>query len=319
MDIVVVGDINVDLIFTGLPSLPAYKELKHAKNVKLTMGGSSSIFACNISRLGAATGFVGKVGKDHLGDFLIDTLNSAGVDTSSMVRASGMPTGICVSLSFPQDYAMVSYPGIRESFQLTEIDMDYIRRARHLHLSGFYLQPGLQPDCAELFRRAKSAGLTTSLDPDHDPREKWDGGIQELLAHIDLFLPNETEAARISRTPDLSAAMTYFGQSGKITVIKQGAGGATLVHGKELSSAPAFPIDPVDTTGAGDSFNAGFIFQYLRGAPLQQCRAWGNACGALSTRALGGIDAFPTASEVEGFLAQRTAAAGKVLGPPVSR
>ena len=319
MDIVVVGDINVDLIFTGLPSLPAYKELKHAKNVKLTMGGSSSIFACNIARLGAATAFIGKVGKDHLGDFLIDTLNSAGVDTSRMVRSSGMPTGICVSMSFPQDYAMVSYPGIRESFQLKEIDGGYVEQARHLHLSGFYLQPGLQPDCAELFRRAKSAGLTTSLDPDHDAREKWDGGIKELLAYVDFFLPNETEALRISQSHDLAAAISFFGQSGRTTVIKQGATGVSVIRGGDVFSAPAFHIDPVDTTGAGDSFNAGFIFQHLRGAPLQQCMTWGNACGALSTRALGGIDAFPTASEVEAFLTQRSAGSGKMLNQPVSR
>ena len=302
MDIVVVGDINVDLIFTGLPSLPAYKELKHAKNVKLTMGGSSSIFACNVARLGAATGFVGKVGKDHLGDFLIDTLNSAGVETSRVVRASGMPTGICVSMSFPQDYAMVSYPGIRESFQLKEIDLNYVRQARHLHLSGFYLQPGLQRDCIELYRSAKRSGLTTSLDPDHDPREKWDEGIKELLAYVDFFLPNETEAARISRTPDLAAAMSFFAQFGGTTVIKQGASGASAFRGQEILSAPAFPIDPADTTGAGDSFNAGFVFQLLRGAPLPQCMVWGNACGALSTRALGGIDGFPTMEEVEDFL-----------------
>ena len=319
MDIVVVGDINVDLIFTGLPPLPEDKELKHAKNVKLTMGGSSSIFACNIARLGAATGFVGKVGKDHLGDFLIDTLKSAGVDTSRMVRASGMATGICVSMSFPQDYAMVSYPGIRESFTFKEIDLDYVQRARHLHLSGFYLQPGLQPDCVELFRWAKSGGLTTSLDPDHDPREKWNGGIKELLAFVDFFLPNETEAARLARTPDLPGAMSFFAQSAGTTVIKQGASGASLVYGQELLSAPAFRIDPTDTTGAGDSFNAGFIFQVLRGAPLQEAMVWGNACGALSTRALGGIDGFPTIAEVETFLAQQTGSPAETFNQPIRR
>ncbi len=319
MEIVVVGDINADLIFTGLPSLPAYRELKHAKDMKLTMGGSSSIFACNIARLGVETGFIGKVGKDHLGAFLIDTLNSAAVDTSRMVRTAGLPTGICVSMSFPQDYAMVSYPGIRESFQLNEIDREYIRQARHLHLSGFYLQPGLQPGCVELFRQAKSAGLTTSLDPDHDPHELWNGGIQELLDYVDIFLPNEVEAARIAKTEKLAMAMKFFARSGGTTVIKQGARGVSLVRGKDVLSVPPFPIAPVDTTGAGDSFNAGFIFQYLRGAPLQKCLAWGNACGALSTRALGGIDAFPTISEVETFIAEQTQSAGKKARLPVSQ
>src|SRR5271166_4915514 len=317
MDIVVVGDINVDLVLTGLPSLPEFRKLKHAKDMKFTLGGSSAIFAYNIARLGAATGFAGKLGKDHLGDFLIETLNSVGVDTSHVVRDSRLPTGICVSMSFPQDYAMVSYPGIRESFALQEIDLNYLKQARHLHLSSYYLQPGLQPGCLELFQSAKAAGLTTSLDPDHDPHEEWDSGIRQLLSNVDVFLPNEVEASRISGTQDLEAAMKLFDGLGHTTVIKRGSYGVSVIRGHQVVSAPAFNIQPVDTTGAGDSFNAGFLFQYLRGEPLQKCMAWGNACGALSTRALGGIAGFPTRSEVEEFLTERKHDAAEVGGEPV--
>ncbi len=312
MDIVVVGDINVDLIFAGLPSLPEFRQLKHAKSMKFTLGGSSAIFAHNVARLGAGTGFVGKVGKDHLGDFLIDTLKSAGVDTSRVVRDSTLPTGVCVSMSFPHDYAMVSYPGIRESFALKEIDLDYVKQARHLHLSSFYLQPGLQSGCLELFRCAKVAGLTTSLDPDHDPHEEWNSGIRQLLNNVDLFLPNEVEAARISRTQDLDAARKFFDGFGHTTVIKRGSDGVSVIRSNQVVSAPSFSVQPVDTTGAGDSFNAGFLFQYLQGEPLQKCMAWGNACGALSTRALGGTEGFPTCPEVEAFLAERTQQAAQM-------
>ncbi len=318
MDIVVVGDINADLIFTGLPSLPAFRQLKHAKGMKFTLGGSSAIFAYNIARLGAATGFVGKVGRDHVGDFLLDTLSSAGVDTSRVVRDATLPTGICVSMSFPQDYAMVSYPGIRESFILAEIDRDYVKRARHLHLSSFYLQPALQCGCLELFRSARAAGLTTSLDPDHDPREQWNSGMQQLLHEVDLFLPNETEALRISKTQNLTSAVRTFDSFGHTTVIKRGQDGVSVIRSGQIISAPAFNVKPVDTTGAGDSFNAGFIFQYLHGAPLEKCIAWGNACGALSTRALGGIDAFPTPSEVVQFLVERAHEMAALAGQPIS-
>jgi sugar/nucleoside kinase (ribokinase family) len=304
MDIVVIGDINVDLVLAGLPSLPAFRELKHAKSMKFSLGGASAIFACNIARLGLATGFVGKVGKDFHGDFLIDTLQSAGVDTSHMVRESALPTGVCVVMSFPEDYAMVSYPGIRESFDLHEIDLDYLKRARHFHLSSFYLQPALQPGCSKLFRHAKSAGLTTSLDPDHDPHEEWNRGIQQLLPDVDLFLPNEVEATRIAKAPELEAAVQVLASFGNTLAIKLGAKGVRVVSGSRSLSVPAFAVQPVDTTGAGDSFNAGFIFQHFQGAPLQKCADWGNACGALSTRALGGTEAFPSASEVEAFLAQ---------------
>jgi sugar/nucleoside kinase (ribokinase family) len=308
MDIVVVGDINADLVLTGLTSLPALHELKHAENMKLTLGGSSAIFAYNIARLGVATGFVGKVGKDHLGDFLLDTLNSVGVDTSHVVRDSALPTGVCVVMSFPQDYAMVSYPGIRNSFVLSEIDLEYVKRARQLHVSGFYLQPGLHAGCLELFQRAKAAGLTTSLDPDHDPTEEWDNGIRQLLPLVDLFFPNEIEAIRIANAVELDESTSILADLGHTIVIKVGANGVRLSSHGESFSAPAFKVQPVDTTGAGDSFDAGFIFQHLQGSPLQKCLAWGNACGALSTRALGGIDAFPSVSEVKTFLAQQQAA-----------
>ncbi len=317
MDIVVVGDINVDLILTGLPSLPEFKKLKHAKGMKFTLGGSSAIFAYNIARLGAATGFVGKVGTDHLGDFLTDTLKSVGVDTSRVVRDSTLPTGVCVSMSFPHDYAMVSYPGIRESFALPEIDLDYVKQARHLHLSSYYLQPGLQSGCLELFQCAKSAGLTTSLDPDHDPHEEWNSGIRQLLKHVDLFLPNELEAAGISETQDLDAATKFFDGFGHTTVIKRGSEGVSVIRSHQIVSAPCFNVQPVDTTGAGDSFNAGFLFQHLQGEVLQKCIAWGNACGALSTRALGGIEGFPTCPEVEAFLAERTDEAAQMGAEPV--
>jgi sugar/nucleoside kinase (ribokinase family) len=304
MDVVVVGDINVDMVFTGLPSLPALRELKHATSMQFTLGGSSAIFAHNIARLGAATGFVGKVGKDHLGDFLIDTLKTAGVDTSRIVRDSTHPTGVCVVMSFPEEYAMISNPGIRQSFTLQEIDLDYVKRARHLHVSAFYLQPGLQPGCCELFRQARSAGLTTSLDPDNDPEKMWDSGIQQLLHNVDLFLPNDLEATCIAKKTELDAAENFLASLGHTVVIKLGANGVRVVSSRQRCSAPAFTVQSVDTTGAGDSFNAGFIFQHVQGAPLQKCVTWGNACGALSTRALGGIEAFPSFSEVEKFLAE---------------
>jgi sugar/nucleoside kinase (ribokinase family) len=309
MDIVVVGDINVDLIFAGLPSLPAFRELKHASSMKFSLGGASAIFACNIAKLGANTGFIGKVGKDFHGDFLIDTLNAAGVDTSRVVRDAALPTGICVVMSFPQDYAMVSYPGIRNNFSLSEIDLLYVTQARHLHLSSFYLQPALQAGCSELFRHAKSAGLSTSLDPDHDPEEKWNGGIRQLLRHVDLFLPNQVEATRIAGTQDLDAAAETLASFGGATSIKLGDRGVRVVSGTRSFRVPAYAVDSVDTTGAGDSFNAGFVFQYLQDASLEKCASWGNACGALSTRTLGGTEAFPSRPEVEQFLAQHATGA----------
>jgi sugar/nucleoside kinase (ribokinase family) len=302
MDIVVVGDLNVDLVLTGLPALPAYRELRLAKGMRFVLGGSSAIFACNAARLGAKVGFVGKVGEDEFGGFLRRRLERSGVDTSHLLIDRSGDTGICVSMSFPEEYAMVSYPGVRETFLAEEVDLGYVRTARHLHMSGFYLQRGMQAGAAGLFRGARQAGMSTSLDPDHDPTGKWDGGIWEVLSSVDFFFPNEHEALSIARTPDLHTAANRFRSSGGTTAIKRGADGVLAATAGRTFSTPAFPVTPVDTTGAGDSFNAGFVFRHLAGAPLEECIRWGNACGALSTQALGGTEGFPRPSEVERFL-----------------
>jgi sugar/nucleoside kinase (ribokinase family) len=307
MDIVVVGELNVDLVLTGLASLPGYGELRLAKDMRFALGSSSAIFACNAARLGAKVGFVGKSGKDEFGDFLVRRLEASGVDTSRIVRSSEGRTGICVLMSFPKEYAMASFPGIRETFSLAEVDLDYVRGARHMHMSSFYIQPALRPGCPELFRAAKEAGLTTSLDPDQDPAGKWDGGISQVLKNVDLFFPNEMEAAALGGSADMETALAELGRLAKRVVIKRGAEGLMTAEAGRTIVAPGFRVDPVDTTGAGDSFNAGFVHGFLQGAPLAECAVWGHACGALSTRALGGTEGFPTREEVERFLGERSA------------
>ena len=236
MDAVVVGELNADLILQGLAAIPKYGEVQLAKGMRLTLGSSSAIFACNLARLGVSVGFVGKVGKDMVGSFLVERLETSGVDTSRIVRTEGAQTGICVVLSFPDDYAMASYPGVRESFCLNDVDPDYVQSAKHMHMSSYFLQPGLQPGAAELFRTAKAAGLTTSLDPDNDPSGRWDGGLRELLPSVDVFLPNEQEALKISGAKDVENALDLLSGLAASVVIKRGpAGVVTRSQGRMLA------------------------------------------------------------------------------------
>jgi len=306
MDVVVVGELNADLVLTGLTSLPAYGEVRLAKDMRFALGSSSAIFACNLARLGAKVSFVGKLGADETGNFLLRSLRDRGVDTSCIIQSPAGRTGICVVMSFPHEYAMASFPGIRETFCLEEVDLDYVKTAKHMHMSSFYLQPALQPGCGKLFRAAKEAGLTTSLDPDVDPSGKWNGGMREVLPYVDIFLPNEQEAVRISRETNIEGALNNLNKLSRTVVIKRGAKGVLTKCGDRIVKAPGFSVEPLDTTGAGDSFNAGFVFQFIQRAPLVNCVAWGNACGALSTRALGGTEGFPTRSEVEQFFSEHT-------------
>ena len=143
-DIVVVGELNVDLILTGLPSLPEIGRCKLSKDMSFTLGSASAIFASNISRLGLDVGFVGKIGDDDFGEFVLTSLKKRDVDTSQIIRDKTAKTGICVSLSFPENYAMASYAGVRETLTLSDVNLSYVSKARHLHMSSYYLQTGMQ-------------------------------------------------------------------------------------------------------------------------------------------------------------------------------
>jgi sugar/nucleoside kinase (ribokinase family) len=302
LDIVVVGELNVDLILTGLSSLPEMGQCRLSKDMLFTLGSASAIFASNIAHLGQKVGFVGKIGDDDLGDFILRSLNAKNVDTAKIIKDEQAKTGICVSLSFPEDYAIASYAGVRESFALSDVDIDYVLKAKHLHMSSYYLQPDMQEGCAELFRRAKEAGLTTSLDPDSDPSGKWDNSIFDVLKYVDILLPNEKEALHISKCDTIQSALDILSKMVSTVVIKMGKLGVWAKNKKRTIHANAFAVSVVDTTGAGDSFNSGFIYKFLHGSTLEECAIWGNACAAISTTQLGGTAGFPNLREVEQFL-----------------
>ena len=305
MDIVVVGELNVDLILTGLSSLPEMGTCKLSEDMHFTLGSASAIFASNIARLGLDVGFVGKIGDDDFGNFILNSLKSRNVDTRKIIRDRKAKTGICVVLSFPDNYAMASYAGVREYLTYSDVDMEYVGKAGHLHLSSYYLQTGMLEGCAELFRRARDMGLTTSLDPDSDPTGVWDESIFEVLKYVDVFLPNEQEALHITKCNSLEAALNVLSQTVKIAVIKAGKRGVWVKNKTKIYHADVFKVDVVDTTGAGDSFNSGFIYKYYQGDDLENCIIWGSACAAISTTKSGGTTAFPDQVELEQFLSQR--------------
>lgn len=305
LDVVVVGELNVDLILTGLPSLLEMGQCKLSKDMDFTLGSASAIFASNIARLGLNVGFVGKIGADLFGDFILQSLNNRNVDTSQIIKDNNAKTGICVSLSFPDNYAMASYAGVRETFRLQDINFDYVSKARHLHMSSYYLQPGLQKGCSELFRRAKELGMTTSLDPDSDPLGRWDSSIFEILKYVDVFLPNEKEALHISKCNNIESALDLLNKSVDTVIIKTGKDGAWAQNQRKKIHIDGFKIDVVDTTGVGDSFNSGFIYQYLKGSDIEDCILWGNACAAISTTQLGGTTVFPNIYELQQFLTEK--------------
>lgn len=295
-DVIVVGELNADLILRG-DVTPAFGQVeKLIDEATLTLGSSSGIFACGAARLGLRVAFVGKVGDDEFGHFVVHELNKRSVETSGIVIDPALPTGLSVILSRPSDRAILTHLGSIAALRYDEIDRSLLSRARHLHLGSFYLLDALRPDVPRLFDEAKASGLTISIDTNYDPTEQWAGGLHDTLQRVDVFLPNETELLAITHEDSIEAGLDRLAHIPTIAV-KLGARGAVAQRGSEIVHADPPRVNVVDTTGAGDSFDAGFVYGYLAGQPLQQVLRFACACGSLSTRAAGGTGAQATVEE----------------------
>ena len=292
-DVTMAGELNLDLILYGLPEqLEPERELL-ADRMTLTLGGSSAIFAHNLATLGAKVGFISKIGEDAMGTIALEKLHEGGVDVSRVRYApNGMATGLSVILQHPTWRNILTHLGTISELTFEDLDLDYLKSSRHFHLSSFYLQRALQPRIAELFQILKAAGLTLSMDTNDDPDDTWQGGLIDVLKYLDVFMPNEREARRIAGTENLDAAIARLAEMVPLVVVKMGSKGALARRGHEQLRRAAIGVEPVDAVGAGDSFDSGFISQYVRGSDLETCLRYGNLAGAFSTTRAGGTDAF---------------------------
>ncbi|QWT21047.1 carbohydrate kinase family protein [Bacillus sp. NP157] len=296
--VVVAGEINVDLILTGIERLPTFGTEMLATGAAQVPGSSSMICAFGLARLGNTVRFAGRVGDDERGRFCVDAMRAAGIDTTGVVIDALHETGLTVALSGPSDRALVTFPGAIAELRGADIADATLHGADHLHISSYFLQTHLHADIAGLVTRARAAGLTVSLDPGFDPRGEWDAGLREALPLVDVFLPNAVEACALAGTDEVETALRRLAVRGPMVVVKHGRDGCLTLEGDSVLRMPSFPVDSVDTTGAGDSFDAGFLHAWLRHQPMRSCMRWGAACGALSTRSLGGTGAQATAADV---------------------
>ncbi len=300
-DILVAGEINPDLILSG-DVIPAFNQReKLVDSAVLTIGSSSAIFACGARRLGLKVAFIGVCGDDVFGRFMLAEMQKRGVDVSNViVRADGQ-TGLSVILNQSADRAILTHPGLIPALRASDIPDALLRNARHLHVASYFLQTNLQQDLPGLFERARSCGLTTSLDTNYDPSEKWPG-FDKLLPTIDIFLPNKTEALSITQSKDIESAARQLADKCNLVVIKLGADGAMLQAQDQTIYAASIPVTIVDTVGAGDTFDAGFLCGYLMGWELGKSLQLAAVCGSLSLRASGGTAAQPALGETLAFL-----------------
>lgn len=300
-DLLVAGEINPDFILSGDVE-PAFGQVEKLVDAAvLTIGSSSVIFACGAARLGLKVAFTGKCGDDVFGRFMLEEMCKCGVDVSHVSVVVGGATGLSVILNRGVDRAIMTYPGLIDSLTAEDVPDALLDEARHLHVASYFLQTALQPGLPALFDRARKQGLSTSLDTNYDPAEKW-SGFDALLAVTHVFLPNEAEACSLAREGDAQLAARSLADKVETLVVKLGARGALGVREGQMVAVPSLPVEVVDTIGAGDSFDAGFIYGYLNGWPLEKTLRLAAVCGALSTRCAGGTQAQATLSEAQALM-----------------
>ena len=313
IDLLVVGEVNPDVVVWDPDPRPVFGQAERfVEGIRLTIGSSSAITACGAARLGLAVSLVGVVGDDALGRYTLEALAGRGVDVSACRVAAGRATGASVILGNGTDRAILTSMGTIADVRASDVPPGLLARARHVHVGSYFLQAGLAAEVPALFRAAHEAGATTSLDPNWDPAGTWDGGFRAAAVEADVLLPNAAECRALAGIEHLEAAARALGSAAdgaphRTVAVKSGPdGGLAVGPDGALARAAATAVDAVDTTGAGDSFNAGFLAAWLDGRPLDAALRLAVACGSLSTRAAGGTDGQPTRDE----------AAAAVLGMP---
>jgi len=303
-DVTIAGELNLDLILYGLPEQLAPERELLADRMMLTLGSSSAIVAHNLAALGSRVGFQSRIGEDQLGQMALERLEHGGVDVSLVRRVSGsITTGLTVILYHQGWRNILTYAGTISELSWDDLDLSYLSDSRHFHFSSYYLQRALRPRLSELFQHLKSKGLTISLDTNDDPDDGWGGDLHEILRYVDVFLPNEREACKAAGMEDLQGAIGKLSELVPLVVVKLGRNGARAQRGNERVVSPPLRVEAVDPVGAGDSFDAGFLHEYLKGSDLSKCLASGNRAGALSTTRPGGTEAFRETSHRERFFA----------------
>ena len=305
-DVLVVGELNLDIILNDIQGFPQIGKEIIAKQMNATLGSSTAIFACNLSSFNTKVAFLGKIGMDNFTDLVIESLLNKKVNTDFIIHSESYKTGLTVVMNFGSDRANITFPGAMEHLSNSDVSDAILQTAKHLHVSSVFMQTGLKPDVLKLFQRAKKLGLTTSMDPQWDPHEEWKMNLTELLPFVDVFMPNIEEFKHLTSCSDMITGLKKIDSFSNIVVIKNGEKGAYLWDKGKLISKPAFlNKNIVDCVGAGDSFDAGFISEYVKGHELERCLEIGNLAGALNTTSYGGTTAFESLEQIKSLAASK--------------
>jgi ribokinase len=293
LNVLTVSDMCVDLVVTGNVRPQFHQVEQIVGDYAVELGGSANIFATQLAKLGERIGVVGYIGCDRFGEFALQELRELGVDTTFVKRDSSLKTVLGIALTEPGDRAILTYLGSIDATQPADLQETLLDSCRHWHLASYYLLRRLRPAWPDWLQQCRKAKITVSLDTNWDPDNRWDGA-KELLPYVDVFLPNEAEAHALTGEADVWKAARLLAAKGPLVVVKCGKKGAIAVHGDKTweikaSECQDSPLSVVDTTGAGDNFDAGFLRGWLLGHSIDASLRLGHRCALGSLSCAGGI------------------------------
>lgn len=301
-DVFIYGDINIDIIIPGVDQFPLPGQEKVVDEMDTYIGGGAALTAMGLGKLGVNTVFKGRVGNDCYGNYIRAELEKNRIDCSLLEVSKENKTGISLSFTNEKDRCFLTSRGTNLELNLKEITREDIKNAAHIHMTGYDGRKRHEEYARILQIISEEGNTTVSFDVGWDDSEEWYEGILELIPYIDVLFMNETEVLHYTRQETVEEAMEVIRGKCKIAVIKMGKKGSIAITKDSTYTAGSFPVKAVDTTGAGDSFNAGFIYGFLKKASMNQCLQYANACGAMSVTAYGGNTAFPEETKLIEFI-----------------
>ncbi len=287
----VIGDLNVDLVLNELKGFPDLGKEIVARNHFMDIGGSGGIFSAVLSELGINTYIISKISNDFLGQFLISKLKDYGVNTDKLVIKESDETGITISLSYKKDKYQISSLNLLSSLNADEVMFENIEDVGHVHFSSYYMMKNLKADYVKLINdiRSNYKNITFSLDTNDDPENRWGEEIYRILGNIDIFLANKKEALKITKESNVKDALNKLSRAIKTVIIKLGSEGYIARDGENYYCGDQLRVNFKDSTGAGDNFDAGFIYGYIDSLNIEKSLKIANICGAKSVGYLGGV------------------------------
>jgi sugar/nucleoside kinase (ribokinase family) len=301
-DVITILDTCVDLIAFLGNTIPEFDQKeKYIDSFSLELGGSNCIFASQCAKLNLSVAGAGVVGDDIFGRMVIEKLNEAGVNISHIAVNPAVKTGLGILLVKEKTRSILTYAGSIKEAGPDCLNEDFLSRGRHLHIGSYYLLSKIQNRLPEILRNAKKSGLTISLDTNWDPDETW-LLPDDMLNTIDVFMPNEKEILFLSGKKDVWEAAEYFSKKIPLVTVKMGAAGGLTIHKGERYMLPAVEAPVIDAVGAGDSFDAGYLYAFLHGMSARDCLRSGLFCGSMNTSKPGGTAGQAGLSELKNYL-----------------